>query len=244
MATIQSKKSKGHKYWYIVESRRVDGKSRPIVLAYLGKAEDLLDRLNQSVESLKLKSYSHGGVAAMLKKAPQDNNRQSNENNLPEEGYYLLDYHINYEQLKQIEDQMGFRILMTNRQEWDTAKIIKSFYDQSLVESAFREMKNPYHLAIPPQYHWTDQKIRVHFFICVLGYLLSTLVWKELKEKIGYNKSINTMINTLNNIRLATIIEDTNNPGKLKAYYKLKEIEEHEKQIVEALNLGFVINSR
>jgi len=172
-----------------------------------------------------------------LKKAPQDINRQSNEDNLPEEGYYLLDYHINYEQLKQIEDQVGFRILMTNRQEWDTAKIIKSFYDQSLVESAFREMKNPYHLAIRPQYHWTDQKIRVHFFICVLGYLLSTLVWKELKEKIGYNKSINTMINTLNNIRLATIIEDTNKPGKLKAYYKLEEIEEHEKQIMEALNL-------
>ena len=59
MATIQSKKSKGHKYWYIVESRRVNGKPRPIVLAYLGKAEDLLERLNQSVESLKLKSYSH-----------------------------------------------------------------------------------------------------------------------------------------------------------------------------------------
>ena len=156
---------------------------------------------------------------------------------MPEEGYYLLDYHINYEQLKQIEDQLDFRILMTNRQEWDTAKIIKSLYDQSLVESAFREMKNPYYLAIRPQYHYTDQKIRVHFFICVLGYLLSTLVWEELKEKIGYNKSINTMINTLNNIRLATIIEDSNKPGKLKAYYKLEEMEEHEKQIMEALKL-------
>ncbi len=38
MATIQSKTTKGYKYWYFVESRRVNGKPRPIVLAYLGKA--------------------------------------------------------------------------------------------------------------------------------------------------------------------------------------------------------------
>jgi transposase len=170
-----------------------------------------------------------------LKTATDDN--VTNGEELPEEGYYLLNYHINYEQLKQIEDQLGFRILMTNRHEWDTDKIIQAFYDQSVVENAFRDMKNPCHLALRPQYHWTDQKIRVHFFICVLGYLLSTLVRKELKEKIGYTKFIDTMINTLNNIRLATIIEDTNKPGKLKAYYKLEEMEEHEKEIMEALNL-------
>ncbi len=41
----QAKRTNGHKYWYIVESRRVNGKPRPIVLAYLGKANDLLRRL-------------------------------------------------------------------------------------------------------------------------------------------------------------------------------------------------------
>ena len=65
MATIQSKKSKGYKYWYIVESRRVNGKPRPVVLAYLGKADDLLKRL-QGLYQLKLKSYSHGAVCALI----------------------------------------------------------------------------------------------------------------------------------------------------------------------------------
>ena len=65
MATIQSKTTKGYKYWYIVESRRVNGKPRPIVLAYLGKAEDLLKRLQGNL-SFKLKSYSHGGVSALI----------------------------------------------------------------------------------------------------------------------------------------------------------------------------------
>ena len=44
MATIQRKNSRGHKYWYIVESRRVNGKPRPIVLEYLGKADDSVFR--------------------------------------------------------------------------------------------------------------------------------------------------------------------------------------------------------
>ena len=70
MASIQSKMSRGHKYWYIVESRRVNGKPRPIVLEYLGKAETLLKRLRQgSGGKLKIKSHSHGAVAALLEVA-------------------------------------------------------------------------------------------------------------------------------------------------------------------------------
>ena len=49
MATIQARASRGNKYWYIVESRRVNGKPRPIMLAYLGKANDLLKRLQGAV---------------------------------------------------------------------------------------------------------------------------------------------------------------------------------------------------
>jgi transposase len=66
MATIQSKKSRGHKYWYIVESRRVNGKPRPIVLEYLGRPDDLFKRLQGLTKGLRLKSYSHGAIAALL----------------------------------------------------------------------------------------------------------------------------------------------------------------------------------
>lgn len=69
MATIQPKTTSGHKYWYIVESRRVNGKPRPVVLEYLGKADDLLKRLHGVRDSLKLKSYSHGLVSKLLQVA-------------------------------------------------------------------------------------------------------------------------------------------------------------------------------
>ena len=73
MSTIQAKISRGHKYWYIVESRRVNGKPRPIVLAYLGKPDDLLKRLQGLTENIKVKSYSHGAIAALLEVAQKLN---------------------------------------------------------------------------------------------------------------------------------------------------------------------------
>ena len=60
MATIQAKKVNGYKYWYIVESRRVNGKPRPIVLEYLGTPETLIKRLEKTDQPFKVKSYSHG----------------------------------------------------------------------------------------------------------------------------------------------------------------------------------------
>ena len=65
MATLQKRKSRGHNYWSIVESRRVNGKPRPIILEYLGTAEQLLKRLTEGIPQ-KVRSYTHGAVAVML----------------------------------------------------------------------------------------------------------------------------------------------------------------------------------
>jgi hypothetical protein len=65
MATLQKRKSRGHTYWSIVASRRVNGKPRPVILEYLGTAEALLKRLAGGVPK-KVRSYSHGSVAVML----------------------------------------------------------------------------------------------------------------------------------------------------------------------------------
>src|SRR3990172_9275694 len=65
MATLQKRRSRGHVYWSIVESRRINGKPRPVMLTYLGRAEDLLKRLTEGIPQM-VRSYSHGAVAALL----------------------------------------------------------------------------------------------------------------------------------------------------------------------------------
>ena len=47
----------------------------------------------------------------------------------------------------------------------------------------FRQLKDPEFLALRPQYHWTDQKIQVHSFCCVLGYLLAALLRREVRRQ-------------------------------------------------------------
>jgi transposase len=76
MATIQKKIIKGNTYWYLIESRRVKGKPRPMVLAYLGSTAKLIARLgftpgakHNPSSAGKPKCFAYGAVAALLRAA-------------------------------------------------------------------------------------------------------------------------------------------------------------------------------
>lgn len=125
---------------------------------------------------------------------------------------------------------------MTDRHTWSSEKIIKTYEGQAEVESAFKDMKNPYHLTFKPQFHWTDQKINIHYFVCVIGYLISTLLCKEAKTKIKLIETLDTLLDKLNNIRLAAILEEVKK-GRPKAIYKLEDMDNDEKQLMEAFGL-------
>ncbi len=148
-----------------------------------------------------------------------------------------LDFMINKERLEAIEEELGYRILMTNRHDWTSAEIIDAYHGQSAVESAFKKMKNPFHLALRPQFHWTDQKIIVHNFICVLGYQLASILLREARLKANFTGSMNTLLTTLDNVRLSVVLEQLNKKGKPKVTYKLEEMSEEENALMEALEL-------
>lgn len=159
-------------------------------------------------------------------------------------GKFQLKFSINYEKLQAVEDRLGFRIIMTNRHQWNTDAIIKTFHGQATIENAFKNLKNPNHLALKPQYHWTDQKIKVHYFICVLGYLLSTLIGRDIKLKLNLKCSLGSLLDILNNIRLGTLLEESKTSGKMKAIYKLEEMTKDENAIIEALQIKEYHNKR
>lgn len=160
-----------------------------------------------------------------------------------EKEHFQLEFSVNKQKLSELEDTLGFRILMTNRHEWDTADIIKAYHGQANIENAFKNMKNPYHLAITPEFHWTDQKIAIHFFSCVIGYLLATLIQHEVKSKAAFSGTLDNLLSTLNNIRLASLLEESFSRGRLKTSFKLEEMSNEEKSILKALEIeNFHIN--
>jgi len=134
---------------------------------------------------------------------------------------------------------LGRRIVITNRHQWTTEEIISAYWGQSNVENAFKKMKNPFHLAIRPQYHWTDQKIEVHGFICFLAFLMVMIAYKRAKEKVGFKGSTHTLLEKLSAIRLATFIESPvkKTKGRYKANYRLEEMDPDIFELAEAMNV-------
>jgi transposase len=126
---------------------------------------------------------------------------------------------------KLISDVLGRRILVTNRHQWSTEEIIAAYRAQSKVEYSFRNVKNPDHLAIRPQYHWTDQKSHVHVVLCVLGYLLTTCAYSTARKKAGYRKNTNSFLDDLKRIRLAVIARITSKKStKTAISYQLEQL--------------------
>lgn len=223
---------------YVSESLR-DGQWRGLQQA-LNKKIDRLNRLQQSLIHPHARKHKQADLEirmANLVKGQYLRGVIGWSLHEESEGRFRLDYSIHHEVLTEVKEQLGFRVLMTDRHDWSTAEIVEAYRGQSQVELAFKNLKNPYHLALKPQFHWTDQKIRVHYFMCVLGYLLATLVWKQARQKAHFSGTLDTLLDSLNAIRLAAVIEKTSKRGTPKVTYQLEKMSKPETILVEALGI-------
>lgn len=75
--------------------------------------------------------------------------------------------------------RLGRTILLTNRLDWTAEQVIAGYDGQQQIEQVFRGLKDGEWLGWGPMYHWTDSKIRVHAFYCLLGLSLLQTVYRE-----------------------------------------------------------------
>ena len=138
------------------------------------------------------------------------------------------------------EKVLGRRLLVSNRSDWTTAEIISAYRAQTKVEYAFRTIKNPYHLAVRPQYHWTDQKIEAHFFMCIIAYLLVTVAYATAKKEAHYNRGIDNFMDDLRSVRLAAIFDEGNTTkrGKPRVTYQLEKVPKRLEPLLMALSVA------
>lgn len=101
--------------------------------------------------------------------------------------------------------QLGKTILFTDNAGWSDEQIVLAYRSQYHIEDAFRQMKNPHFLHWSPMFHWTDSKIRVHAFYCVLALTLSSVLQREVWHK-GEQLSINRLLEELGGIRETLVI--------------------------------------
>lgn len=132
---------------------------------------------------------------------------------------------------------LGKTILFTDNHDWSNAEIVSAYRSQYYIEDAFRGMKDPHHIALRPQFHWTDQKIRVHVFICVLALLLASLLRRELHAK-GIDLSLRRMLDLLDGIReMVMFFPPEEKGGEPILRTTLTAMSAEQRQIYEALRL-------
>ena len=129
----------------------------------------------------------------------------------------------------------GLRVLITDRAEWTTAQIIEAYRGQSKVEAAFRDLKDPRMLATRPQFHWTDQKLHVHAFLCVMAYLLITLLHRRAKQKAAFDGSPRRLLAELADLRCCRSIDMTGRKGRPRVRLQLEETDAQLMSLAESL---------
>lgn len=133
------------------------------------------------------------------------------------------------------ERYFGLRVLITDRAEWSTAQIIEAYRGQSAAESSFRDLKDPRMLSTRPQFHWTDQKLHVHAFMCVTAYLLVTLLHRRATRQAGYQGSSRRLLAELAEIRCCRLIDVTGRKGRPRVRWQIEEIDETRSAMAQLL---------
>jgi len=129
---------------------------------------------------------------------------------------------------------LGKTVLFTDREDFTNEQIVTAYRNAWHIESSFKQMKDTKHLTVRPMFHWTDEKIRVHIFYCVLAYRLCSLLIKELSEK-GISVSINRLIDEMSRIkRIHTFFGDISKPEKVTSFTRGNDLG---KQIEEIYQL-------
>lgn len=130
---------------------------------------------------------------------------------------------------------LGKNILFTDQNAWSDEAIVRAYRGQHHIEEAFKRMKNPHFVSWRPLHHWTDQKIRVHAFYCVLALLLSSLLRRTLAQH-GLELSIVKILETLAGIKeVALIYRDPR--SKTKPVITYSQLNPLQKRLFQVLQL-------
>jgi transposase len=217
--------------------RVIAGKQRDAVIVfspqlYEGQVRGLHQHLVRCGEQLKeLGTTPRGTPEAVRRKLAQICGRQylrtlvRYEVESNEQGTQVRSWSDLEEYRRLLHHYFGLRVLITDRSEWTSAQIVEAYRGQSRVEAAFRDLKDPGMLSTRPQFHWTDQKLHVHAFMCVTAYLLVRLLWWRARRDAGFTGGARHLLAQLARIRRCRIVEHTGRAGRPRVRQLIEELD-------------------
>jgi transposase len=148
-----------------------------------------------------------------------------------------LNYTVDHEALATLAaERLGRTVLITDQLQWPTNDVVSAYRNLASIEDAFKNMKNINFLRWQPAYHWTDQKLHVHGFYCVLALMLATLARKIVVEA-GVNSTLPALLIELCDIRQVAVIYPKGTLAHPKDHIALTRMTPRQKKLVKALQI-------
>lgn len=192
----------------LVSERLREGQLRGI-LQHVASAEKWLSRLADTLRRGKQKR-SRDAIERDIQN--RLNGRQSLQRVLQyeltgEDPNLELSYQFSSSALQELADAtLGRLVLATDRHKWSTRDIIQCYRNQAAIEAVFAHLKDSEHIALRPQFHWTNQKLSIHVLTCVLGHILARLLLLKAQHAGAEYKSQEALLDDLQKIRRVTIV--------------------------------------
>ena len=150
---------------------------------------------------------------------------------------FRLSWRTNTRARAKLEERLfGKRILFTNRDHWPIAEVVAAYRCQSDAEFGFRQLKDPHVVSFSPMHHWTDQKIRVHLFTCVLALAVAHLM-RRTAAKAGLHLSVRELLEQLEGIGETVLLHHGGGKGRPRAQRLLTDMSDTQQRLFDLFGL-------
>lgn len=153
------------------------------------------------------------------------------------EGYF--DYKLIKDKVEMNKNICGCYVITTNvdKETLNTEEVVGKYKDLILVERAFRTIKTTL-LRIRPIYHWKEERIKAHAFLCMLSYYIVvemkrrlSPLFKENGKGRNYELTYNDVLRLLSQIKVGEIeVSDL-------TIYQIKKLTKKQEKIMKSLKI-------
>ena len=156
-----------------------------------------------------------------------------------QDGGWHLQFDFDSAALPQLLNQrLGRTVLLTNRMDWSAEQVVAGYGGQQSIERVFRGLKDGQWLGWDPMYHWTDRKIRIHAFYCMLGISLLQYVHQQAKTAWA-DLSVEQLLEELGQIQqFALLYPPQGEKGPPRTAYVLSQQSLAQQALVKTLGLA------
>src|SRR5436190_5904846 len=148
---------------------------------------------------------------------------------------FRLSWRTNARARAKLEERLfGKRILFTNRDHWSVADVVAAYRSQSEAEFGFRQLKDPKVVSFSPMHHWTDQKIRVHVFCCVLALAVAHLMRRQAAQA-GLPLSVRELLDNLAGIGETVLLYHDGGKGRPRAQRILTDMNDTQRSLYDLI---------